>query len=71
MCRTPYLLFSFDSRTYVQYYNESDVDGNWTIKTGIFRGLINYNATEYNDTAFEAIFFDKQHWKMERDCSVI
>ena len=54
------------SRTYVQYYNES---GN--ITTGIFKGVINYNASELNGTDFVSVFEDGLWATYERDCSVI
>ena len=57
-----YILFS---RTYVQYYNES---GN--ITTGIFKGVINYNASELNGTDFVSVFEDGLWATYERDCSV-
>ena len=53
------------SRTYVQYYNES---GN--ITTGIFKGVINYNASELNGTDFVSVFEDGLWATYERDCSV-
>ena len=53
----------------MQEYNET-VNGNWTISTGIFRGLIHYNHSELNSTNFISVFQDGLNYTMKRDCSV-
>ena len=57
-------------RTYMQEYSEL-INGNLTNSTGIFRGLINYNHSELNNTDFVSVFQDGLYYTMKRDCSVI
>ena len=49
----------------------NDTCGNITCsETGIFKGILSYNATELDGLGFISIFDDGMNWTMKRDCSV-
>ena len=54
----------------MQLYNDTGVDGNWTLRKGIFKGIFKYNASEFNATEFQPVLQDGLFDTMGRDCSV-